>query len=170
MTTPYSPNAGLLLANLPTDLRVLIDEASLLKLTLHSAAEAEGIKRISGTVGRVRWSGPMMLTLISYSYVIGIYGSRDIESAITKDKTLRYICARQYPTWEEIRRFRRLNRDCVQRTLASVLTQVCVHYFWPNYPDVAAHVAPADIDEQIRLAALGRIETAIIMDAVDSEV
>jgi len=47
MTTPYSPNVGLL-ANLPTDLRVLIDEASLLKLTLHSAAEAEGIKPISG--------------------------------------------------------------------------------------------------------------------------
>ncbi len=168
MTAPNSPNVGWL-TSLPTDLRTLIGEASLLQLTLHSVGELEGIKPISGEVG-LRWSGPMMVTLLSYSYAIGIYGSRDIESGINKEKTLRYICARQYPAWQEIRRFRRLNRDCVQQTLASVLTQVCLEYLWPNYPEVAARLVPADIEEQIRLGALGRIETAIIMDAVDSEV
>ena len=56
----------------------------------------------------------MMLTLVTYAYSVGIYGSRDLEDAMDTDPTIRYICARSFPDWVSIRRFRRRNRDLVE--------------------------------------------------------
>ena len=159
-------------ANLPSDLRTLVDEACLLDMVLGSVANdgVAGPKLFNGSSGEGALSAPMMLTLTAYSYAIGIFASRDIEVAIYKDQTLRYICARQYPTWHDIRRFRRLHRELVQKILCSVLRQLCVQYLFRFYPELAENLPASDLDAQIAAAVTGRIEAAIIMDGVEIDV
>jgi len=161
-----------LVANLPSDLRTLVDEVCLLDMVLGAAAN-DGMVRpkpFNGSCGEAALSAPMMLTLTTYSYAIGIFASRDIEAAIYKDQTLRYICARQYPTWHDIRRFRRMHRELVQKILGSVLMQLCVQYVFRFYPELAGNLPPSELDTQIAAAVAGRIEAAIIMDGVEIDV
>src|SRR6266852_272674 len=141
---------GTLGASLPTDLRMLVDESCLLHLALESVANAgsTNLKPFNGLPGQVPLSAPMMLTLISYSYAVGIFGSRDIECAIYEDQTLRYICAGQRPAWHDIRRFRRMHRDLVQKVLRSVLTQFCLQYIFPFYPELAGNLPPDEFEKQ----------------------
>jgi hypothetical protein len=62
----------------------------------------------------------MMLTLLTYCYVSGIYASEDVVRAISHDRTVRYICAHNYPTWEDIRLFRRHHREQLDACLMRV--------------------------------------------------
>ena len=169
MTSEIQPK-NLLLATLPSDLRALGDESILLKITLQAVVDTAFVRPLSSASGQIPLSIPMMLTLVTYSYACGIYGSRDIESAIYKERTLRYICARQYPTWKEIRRFRRLHRDLLQKTLGSLLRQFCLQFLFPLRPTLAANLPPFLLDEQIGTVVAARIETAIIMDGVEADV
>jgi hypothetical protein len=63
----------------------------------------------------------MMLTLLTYCYATGVYGSADIELAIERDQMTRYLCARTYPDLDVIRGFRRLNLGEIKQCLAAVL-------------------------------------------------
>ena len=161
-----------LIASLPSDVRTLVDEAALLDVVLESVADAggDGPKLFNGCSCEEALSAPMMLTLTAYSYSIGIFASRDIETAIYKDRTLRYICAHQYPTWHDVRRFRRMHRELVQKILGSVLTRLYIRYLFPFYPDLAGNLPPLALDAQVAAAVLGRIEAAIIMDGVEIDV
>jgi len=161
-----------MIANLPSDLRSLVDEASLLDLVLESvaAAGAGPLRPFTRTSGQAALSAPMMLTLTAYAYAIGIFASRDIEATICKDQTLRYICARQYPTWHDIRKFRRMHRELVQRILGSVLRKLCLQYVLSFYPTLAENLPPLELDAQIAAAVGGRIEAAIIMDGVEIDI
>ena len=161
-----------LIASLPSDLRTLVDETCLLDIALESVANdgVAGTNPFNCSSGEGGLSAPMMLTLISYSYAIAIFGSRDIEAATYKDQTLRYICAQQYPTWHDIRRFRRMHRELVQRILGSVLTRLCVQCLFPFYGELAANLSALKMDGQIAVAVAGRIEATIIMDGVEIDV
>lgn len=161
-----------LITSLPSDLRAFVDEACLLDTVLGAVAnvDATSPKLFNGSSGDDALSAPMMLTLLTYSYAIGIFGSRDIEAALYKDQTLRYICAHQYPTWHDIRRFRRMHRELVQKILGTVLTHLCIQYLLPFYPDLAGNLPPSELDGQIASAVAGRIEAAIIMDGVEIDV
>src|SRR5690242_12457071 len=92
-------------AALPADLRQLVNEEVLLRITLETVADSDPFRPVTG-IGGDHFSSPMMLTLISYAYSCGIYSSQEIESAVQRDKTMRYICARKFPRWQDLRRFR----------------------------------------------------------------
>jgi len=96
--------------------------------------------------------------------------TRGVQSDSFKDQTLRYICAQQYPTWHDIRRFRRTHGEVVQRTLGSVLMRLYVQYVVPFYPELGTNRPSPDLHTQIVAAVAGRIETAIIMDGVEIDV
>jgi Transposase domain (DUF772) len=66
----------------------------------------------------------MMMTLLTYCYTVGRYGSQDIEQATRTDPTVRYVCAREYPDERAVRHFRRYNRPLIQHCLAYVLQQL----------------------------------------------
>ena len=51
-----------------------------------------------------------------------------------------------------------------------ILTRVCLQHVWPLFPDFAAAMVAADFEEQIQGMAVARIETAIIMDSVETDV
>src|SRR5262245_4909711 len=90
-----------------TDLSQVISERGLLKLALDSVQNIEPARLAPPGSVKGEFRPQMMLTLLTYCYASSLFGSRDIESSIDTDPTIRYICARTRPTWLSIRRFRR---------------------------------------------------------------
>lgn len=62
----------------------------------------------------------MLRTLLTYSYVTGMYSSREIEYAARSESIVRYICARHPPGWPVIRQFRRRNMPWLKQAVAKV--------------------------------------------------
>src|SRR5438045_9618799 len=108
-------------------------------MTLETVADLEA-SRSPAIPAEARLALPMMLTLICYSYSIGLYGSLDIENALLRDGTLRYICARKFPCWQDVRRFRRANRSRIEQILSAVVTRVCLQHLFPTSPNLAAQL------------------------------
>jgi hypothetical protein len=65
----------------------------------------------------------MMMTLLSYCYATGVFGSGDIEQNLQADPMTRYLCARTYPDLDAIRMFRRHHGTQIRRCLATVFRQ-----------------------------------------------
>jgi len=60
-----------------------------------------------------------MLGVVTYAYTKGVYRSEDIESKMVRDPALRQALGDGVPDAPTIRRFRRLNREAIVRTLES---------------------------------------------------
>ena len=58
-----------------------------------------------------------MLTLLTYCYAIGVYGSQDVEEMMYADASFRAMFGMEYPDWRQLRSFRRWNSDILRRTL-----------------------------------------------------
>src|ERR1041385_857133 len=122
MTSRLKPNQPHL-GYLAGDLTRWLGEGEVLKLAFEAVQTVQcplpGIPRPEEQPLRPQ----MMLTLLVYCYCASLYGSRDIEWAVHNNKTVRYICARTYPDWRVIRRFRRQHRDLVAHCLARLLRE-----------------------------------------------
>jgi len=145
------------------DLRKVADEATLLRITLEAVTEQEAFAGLRSTHDNL----PMLLTLTSYAYASGIYFSQEIEQGVLGDPTLRYICAYHFPSWQDIRRFRRSHRRSVERTLSSILSRLYFRYVLPSCPELVNELS--QWHEQARVEANNRIEHAIIMDGVEAD-
>lgn len=86
-----------------------------------SKAAAETIRESTKPVVVPKNAGPVppqsMLGAVSYCYAKGVYGSSDIERKMRQDAAFRAACGQEVPRPEDIRRFRRLNREAIQATL-----------------------------------------------------
>lgn len=98
----------------------------------------------------------MMLTLLSFCYASGYYGSEDIVRAIEHDQTVRYICARTYPEAHAIRRFRRFCRGALDQALSYVLRQAAL--------GMAGADLPTELERQVLSTTQEKIELAVVMD------
>lgn len=65
-----------------------------------------------------------MLAMLTYCYVNEVYGSYDIEQMMYEDTAFRTLCGLDYPDSRRLRRFRRYNREVLQRTLEETLRGV----------------------------------------------
>jgi transposase-like protein DUF772 len=99
----------------------------------------------------------MMLTLLSFCYASGYYGSEDIARAISSDRMVRYICARTYPDAHAIRRFRRFCRGALDQALNYVLRRAAIEM--TGNSDL-----PPELEQQILSTAQEKIELAVVMD------
>ena len=152
-------------ANPSADLRERLGEQMLLKLALDAVQSLDPSKLNSAVSSDPGIRPQMMLTLLAYCYAARIYGSWEIEAAIRNDPTVRYICARTFLIWRDIRHFRRNNRDLIERCLAYVLKQA-----WLLERDELEgesipwnSTAPA-LNRDFGFAAREKIDVAIIMD------
>jgi hypothetical protein len=102
----------------------------------------------------------MMLTLLSFCYASGYYGSEDIARAIATDRTVRYICARSYPEAQAIRRFRRYCRGPLDHALKYVLRRAALEM--TGHSDL-----PRELEQQVLSTTQEKIELAVIMDRSD---
>ena len=126
MTSTWQINSAGKRRRLPDDLSLYIGKKTLVKLVLEAMedinarnTEREGRERRS-----VGFQSAMMLTLLSYCYATGVYGSVDIQLGMQRDQMIRYLCAGDYPDLCVIRSVRRFHRETIARCLAAVLQRV----------------------------------------------
>jgi len=88
-------------------------------------AAAETVRESPKPVVVPKTAGPVqpesMLGAVSYCYAKGVYGSNDIGRKLNQDTAFRVSCKNEVPRPEDIRRFRRLNREAIQKTLEKAL-------------------------------------------------
>lgn len=109
---------------LPEDLSLYLGRKTIVMLILDAVQKVEGerldFKGFASSDG-TRFQAPMLLTLLTYCYATGVYGSKDIELNIGRDPMTRYLCAHTYPDMDILRSFRRWNRNTLRDCLAAVL-------------------------------------------------
>jgi len=123
MTSAWQINSAGKGRFLPDDLSLYIGKKTLVKLVLEAREEvnARNAEREAGSVG---FESAMMLTLLTYCYATGVYGSVDIQLGMQRDQMIRYLCAGDYPDICVIRSVRRYHRETITRCLAAVLQRV----------------------------------------------
>jgi len=110
----------------PADLRAWVGERELLGVVLGVVSALDLADVDAHTVAEGGTTVPlrMILTLNAFSYLTGRYSSEQIEEESKTDETLRYICSGRAPSWNTIRRFRRLNRRALTVAMAMVLGEL----------------------------------------------
>ena len=63
----------------------------------------------------------VLLGLLTCCYASGVFSSQEIEARVRKDPILILLCGQELPDWHLIRRFRRYNREAIQRCLEATL-------------------------------------------------
>lgn len=155
---------------LTEDLSRALGERQLLKLTLEAVQSAGPAGFSSKEIRAAEYRPQMMLTLLTYCYAASIYGSYDIEWAISHNRTVRYICARTYPDWQAIKRFRRQHREMLQTTIARVLKQAWACRFDAGEADYNGYEwFESELLSQVNVAAMERLELAALIDGADSD-
>lgn len=78
-----------------------------------------------------------MLGVVSYCYTKGVYASEDIGRELGKEPLVQHVTHGDLPRPEDIRRFRRLNREAIQQTVEKALAfarQKVVEAWSPSNP------------------------------------
>jgi hypothetical protein len=145
-------------------------------------AAAETVKESPTPVVVPRTAGPLpaesMLGVVSYCYAKGVYGSQDIGRKLNQDPAFRASCQNNVPRPEDIRRFRRLNREAIQKTLEKVLryTRAKVAEAWspsnpfrsqaPISPTPPIAAQPEEPQAFARREASDRLDQATFIDGM----
>jgi len=111
---------------LPEDLSLYVGKKTLVKLILEAVQSING-EKVSYERFALDGAGyqkGMMLTLVTYCYATGVYGSGEIELGIQRDAMTRYLCARTYPGVDAIRSFRRHHRPEIRECLGELFRRV----------------------------------------------
>ena len=165
-----SKQTDLVPGRLPADLRQALGERGLLALALDAVQQVDWSDANSGFKGRQSFRPQMMLTLLSYCYAADICGSQNIEWAIEHNETVRYICARMFPDWLAIRRFRRQHREQLQQCLIYMFKQAWALKFDQAEVDYLGYAwFESELSQQITTVVQHRIDLAVILDGVDSD-
>jgi len=122
------------------------------RLTLAGPGEAE-LRPVASPKAGLAFQPRALLAVTLYCYLHEIYGSEDIENALRRDVLFRELCQQEFPDARLIRRFRRQNRDPLQRALTTAL-QLSLP---PEFPH-------AVVVEEAR----SRIGTAMFIDSMES--
>jgi transposase len=94
----------------------------------------------------------VMLAVLSFCYAFDIFASVEVELVMRRDTEFRRLCGNDYPDARTLRRFRRYNRESIERCLVEVLR------------GIAANAGMRPTDAELRDAAHERVDTAILMD------
>jgi transposase len=126
MTTTLSAGAALNERALPDDLSSYLGKKTLVKFILEALEDFDASTIADEHHAResAAFQPAMMLTLLTYCYVTGTYGSADVQLDMQHDRMVRYLCARNYPDNCAIRSFRRYHHDEIVRCLSIVLQRV----------------------------------------------
>jgi hypothetical protein len=103
-----------------------------------------------------------LLGLVTYHYAVGILPSREIEQELWTNAAFRAVCGFEFPQWQLIRRFRRLNRpvihDCLEETLRRARDNAN-----------ARHRLTAFTENDFSAEAETRISNAVLLDSQEDE-
>ncbi len=79
------------------------------------------LRPVARTEAGLAFQPKALLALTLYCYAHAIYGSEDMEDALRRDVAFRVLCRQEFPDAQVLRRFRRENRETLQRVLEAVL-------------------------------------------------
>ena len=88
--------------------------------TLAGVEEAE-LRPVASPQAGLAFQPRALLAITLYCHLHEIYGSGDIEDALRRDGLFRELCQQEFPDARLFRRFRRQNRDLLQRALTTAL-------------------------------------------------
>lgn len=126
----------------------------------HLALEAVQEDGTSGGEFRVRpdrqgYRHRMLLTLLSYAYARGIYGSEEIQDRVRTDGDLRYLCALEFPDTETLRYFRRREwtrlHQCLTRLLELAVKRGAPSLEWDFASEAAVRMECAAAADSLAL-------------------
>jgi hypothetical protein len=144
-------------------------------------AAAETVRESPTPVVVPKAAGPVppesMLGVVSYCYAKGVYGSNDIGRKLNQNPAFRASCQNEVPRPEDIRRFRKLNREAIQKTLEKVFqfARTKVAETWsPSNPFRGASPAsatlipggPEEAQSFARREASDRLDKATFIDGM----
>jgi hypothetical protein len=101
-------------------------------------------------VGENATPEPVLRTLVPFCYCTGVFSSTEIATIAKTDPNVRYLCANDFPAWEQIRQFRRRNISHLRETLARMLHAVYDETNLAPAPGFFAFLVEAD--RRLRLA------------------
>lgn len=155
---------------LPADLSTCQGQRPLLKLCLDAVQQITPADLQKARERTTEGRPEMFITLLTYCYSVGHYDSRDVESAIRTDPTVRYICAGCRPDWQTLRRFRRNHRDILRDSLVHVMKQTWAFHFETGEADYVGYDwFESELVRELTEAAMARIDLAALMDGADAD-
>jgi len=92
-------------------------------LEVTRSANARELQPVASAGAGLAFQPFALLTVVTYYYSVGIYGSQDIEAEMRRDAPFRQLCDGEFPDWRLLRRFRRLNHEVIHECLARLLTK-----------------------------------------------
>jgi hypothetical protein len=147
----------------PNGLKLLdqLDDSALITLVLEAVNEFD-VQSPPRPVAQGRAFGAKQTaTLLAYCYARGILCSEEIETRLSHDAGIAYICARAKPDWYQLRRFRRDNA----LLLLGILTRLIELGSRENEPTKSI-LLPERWRTAFREQALGRLQEAIQADCM----
>jgi hypothetical protein len=150
-----APEGTVSAANTPTSLTRAVRAA------VHAADEGT-LRPVARREAGFAYEPRTLLTLLSYCYARDIFASADVEDILRRDAIFRQLCNNEFPGVHLIRRFRRDNREALQRCLADVLRAVAAP---SRQAGADPEISQADPDEE----AGRRIMKAVFIDSMASE-
>lgn len=112
----------------------------------------------------------MLLTLFTYCYSVGIYSTHDILEAIQNNRTVRYICAYNYPDEALLRKFRRSFRSQIEQALRWVMLQAWALRLDNAETDYLGYDWFLNhINSELDATVQSRLELAILLDGVEND-
>jgi hypothetical protein len=114
---------------IPRNLAQWTGDRGLLTLALDAAQNVQWEDKDRTFPMQSAYRPKMLLTLLTFCYASGIYGSQDILQAIQSRESVRYICAHNYPDWAVLRKFRRAYRSQLEQALRWVFQQAWAKRF-----------------------------------------
>jgi transposase len=111
---------------LPPDLSTWIDKRNLAMLVSRIVQRVDDSKlqAAGSTAGGGSPQPRTMLTLLTFCYAAGIFGSQKIRRCCDEDKIIGYLCANHPPESALICQFRRLHRQIIEQCLEKVFLVV----------------------------------------------
>ncbi len=115
----------------------------------------------------VAFKAKTLLALVTYCYLNRVYSSMDIEAAMRQDKIFRFLCGHEFPSWHQLRQFRRYNRQSIEDCLKEALRRTRRAELEPAVSRGVEAQLPNE--SELLEEARRRVETAIIMDTCTLE-
>src|SRR5262245_35382171 len=114
---PIQPKISPELPSMPADLSLWLDKKSLVSLVLDAVLSVDDstLRPVAAATAGIAFRPKTMLALLTYCYAVGIYGSENIEDVMYQDAIFRDFCGNEIPDWKSLKRFRRHNRDAIQK-------------------------------------------------------
>ena len=164
--SPWTTEVRAELPRFPDDMREWVDEQALVHMAFDAVAECNH--------GLPPGPARVLLTVLTYSYAIGIYGSEEIEDQLAHNAQLEYLSAKAPLSACTLRQFRRYHRDLLQTSLSALFKRI-----WQsrveqpgktNQPNVLPGRRGGGLESAFQRAANRRIADAVLADTIELDV